>query len=46
MFHTRDALDSDLNNTSEPKDVLAIDLNLVHPMTGPVYIEGLKVGML
>ncbi len=43
-FHTRDALDSDLNNTSEPKDVLAIDLNLVHPMTGPVYIKGAKSG--
>ena len=43
-FYTRDALDSDLNNTSEPKDVLAIDLNLVHPMTGPVYIKGAKSG--
>ena len=29
---------------SLPKDVLAVDLNLVHPMTGPVYVEGAKRG--
>ncbi|UCH18934.1 MAG: acetamidase/formamidase family protein [Burkholderiales bacterium] len=39
-FETRDALDSDLKIDSVPKDVLAIDLNLVHPLTGPVSIEG------
>jgi len=38
--HTRDALDSNLTITSEPKDLLAIDLNLIHPMTGPIHIEG------
>ena len=43
-YETRDALDSDLTINSEPKDVLAIDLNLVHPITGPVYIEGAKRG--
>jgi len=42
--HTRDALDSNLNINSRPKDVLAIDLNLIHPMTGPIYIEGAKRG--
>jgi formamidase len=40
VFHTRDALDSDLKFDSVAEDVTAIDLNLVHPMTGPVYIEG------
>ena len=44
VFETRDALDSDLNFNSTPKDVAAVDLNLVHPMTGPVYIEGAKRG--
>jgi formamidase len=39
-FETRDALDSDLKIDSVPKDVLAIDLNLVHPITGPISIEG------
>ena len=44
VFNTRDALDSDLTLDSVPADVLAIDLNLVHPMTGPVYIEGAERG--
>lgn len=44
VFHTRDALDSDLKLDSVADDLAAIDLNLVHPMTGPVYIEGAKRG--
>jgi formamidase len=44
VVHTRDALDSNLNINSKPKDVTAIDLNLIHPMTGPIYIEGAKRG--
>jgi formamidase len=43
-FETRDALDSELHVNSTGKDVLAVDLNLVHPLTGPVYIEGAKRG--
>ncbi len=45
-YQTRDALDSDLNVNSEAKDVLSIDLNLVHPITGPVHIEGARRGDL
>ena len=44
VFETRDALDSDLDFKSIPDDVTALDLNLVHPMTGPVYIEGAERG--
>lgn len=44
VFHTRDALDSDLNLGSVADDLAAVDLNLVHPMTGPVHIEGAKRG--
>ena len=44
VVHTRDALDSNLNINSKPKDVTAIDVNLIHPMTGPIYIEGAKRG--
>ncbi len=44
VVHTRDALDSNLNINSKPKDVTAIDTNLIHPMTGPIYIEGAKRG--
>ncbi len=44
IFHTRDALDADLDLSSVADDLAAIDLNLVHPMTGPVFIEGAKRG--
>ena len=45
-LETRDALeDSDLTlNCWQAQDVAAVDLNLVHPLTGPVYIEGAKRG--
>ena len=44
IFETRDALDSDLTLDSTRDDVSAVDLNLVHPMTGPVHINGAKRG--
>jgi formamidase len=44
LFETRDALDSELTVNSVPKDLGAVDLNLVHPLTGPVYVEGAKRG--
>ena len=44
IFETRDALDSDLTLDSTSDDVSAVDLNLVHPMTGPVHINGAKRG--
>jgi formamidase len=44
VFETRDALDSDLAIDSNADDVAALDLNLVHPMTGPVHIEGAQRG--
>lgn len=44
VFHTRDALDTDLTLDSNADDLAAVDLNLVHPMTGPVFIEGAERG--
>ena len=44
VLETRDALDSDLTFASTAQDVAAVNLNLVHPLTGPVYIEGAKRG--
>jgi formamidase len=44
VLETRDALDSDLTFDSTAQDVAAVNLNLVHPLTGPVYIEGAKRG--
>jgi formamidase len=37
-------LDSELDFNSTTADVAAINLNLCHPLTGPVYIEGAKRG--
>ena len=44
VIHTRDALDSDLTLDSIADDMAALDLNLVHPMTGPIHINGAKRG--
>ena len=43
-FETRDALDSDLTLDSNADDVAALDLSGVHPMQGPVAIEGAERG--
>jgi formamidase len=40
VIETRDAFDSNLTLQSTAEDVTALDLNLVHPMTGPIFIEG------
>ena len=44
VLETRDGLDSDLDFNSTRQDVAALNLNLCHPLTGPVYIEGAKRG--
>lgn len=44
VLDTRDAFDSNLNLRSTAADVTALDLNLVHPMTGPVFVEGAARG--
>ena len=40
VLETRDAFDSNLTLQSTAEDVTALDLNLVHPMTGPVHVDG------
>lgn len=44
VIETRDAFDSNLTLQSTAEDVTALDLNLVHPMTGPIYVEGAERG--
>ena len=44
VFETRDALDSDLTLDSNADDVGALDLSGVHPLQGPVFIEGGEPG--
>ena len=44
VLSTRDALDSGLDLESVAADLATVDLNLVHPMTGPLHIEGAERG--
>ena len=44
VYNTRDAFDSQFTFDSTPEDVAACNLNRVHPMTGPVHIEGAERG--
>ncbi len=42
ILETRDALDSEFRLDSIADDLATVDLGLVHPMTGPVNINGAK----
>jgi len=44
VFGTRDAFDHSLDRNSTAADVVALNLNLVHPLTGPLYVRGAKAG--
>jgi formamidase len=44
IFGTRDAFDHSLNRESTAADVVALNLNLVHPLTGPLFIRGAAPG--
>ena len=43
-METRDAFDGQLNPHTSPPEVAAANLNLVHPLTGPVYVNGAEPG--
>jgi formamidase len=44
VFGTRDAFDHGLDRSSTAADVVALNLNLVHPLTGPLYVQGAEPG--
>ncbi len=44
IYGTRDAFDHSLNRSSTAADVVALNLNLVHPMTGPLFVRDAKAG--
>ncbi|WP_404924952.1 acetamidase/formamidase family protein [Mesorhizobium sp. ORM16] len=44
VIETRDALDGQVTPETTLADLETIDSNLVHPMTGPVHIEGAEPG--
>src|ERR687889_165743 len=46
LYETRDAFDGQLNRESTAEDVAQLDLNPVHPLTGPVYVNGAEPGDL
>lgn len=45
-LETRDGIDDQLGRGSTHADVLAVDLGLGHPLTGPVAVEGAEPGDL
>ena len=45
-YETRDAFDGQLNSGSTDSDVGQLNLNVVHPLTGPVYVKGAEPGDL
>lgn len=46
VYETRDAFDGQLDASSSAQDVGKLNLNPVHPLTGPVYVKGAEPGDL
>jgi formamidase len=44
ILETRDALDGQVSADSTPESVAKTDLSVVHPLTGPVFVEGAEPG--
>jgi formamidase len=44
VFETRDAFDNPFNRSSTPATVAAANLNLIHPLTGPLFVNGARRG--
>jgi formamidase len=44
VLETRDAMDGAITIDSTVDDVTKADLGLIHPLTGPVYVEGAEPG--
>ena len=46
VLQTRHAFDGQITPNSHAADLLSADLNLIHPLTGPVYVRGAEPGDL
>jgi formamidase len=44
ILETRDALDGQLGPDATVADLAAADANLIHPLTGPVFVKGAQPG--
>lgn len=42
--HTKEASDGQITASTTPEDLAAIDFGLIHPLTGPVFVEGATPG--
>lgn len=42
--HTKEATDGQLTPRSSSEDVLNLDFDPIHPLTGPIYVEGAQPG--
>ena len=45
-LETRDALDGQVTAASSADDLLKVDMSVVHPLTGPVFVKGAEPGDL
>ncbi len=45
-LETRDSLDGQITPRTTPTDLASINLNVAHPLTGPVYIKSAEAGDL
>src|SRR5689334_5011484 len=46
VLETRDAVDGQIGPDSTVEDVLKLDPSVIHPLTGPVHVEGAEPGDL
>ena len=46
VMQTRNAFDGQVTPQTVPNDLLSVNLNVVHPLTGPVYVKGAQPGDL
>jgi formamidase len=46
ILETRHAFDGEINPNTVDSDLLHTNLNVVHPLTGPVYVQGAEPGDL
>jgi formamidase len=44
VMDTRDAFDGQISPATTAADLASLDVNLLHPLTGPVYVKGAKPG--
>lgn len=46
ILQTRNAFDGEITPQSKPSDLRNLNLNVIHPLTGPVYVQGAAPGDL